>query len=230
MSHLTLTQALIQAEAAARSTLPPELHERLSCAVALVKDGRVFESSDGSWQVGSTSTIGKTYRVNGQCDCDDSHYNHPPQGLCKHRLAMFVSQRVRSLMTQPPAPVVPAPSQMAQEPLALPQTTGDTAPTAPLPEAPVSITLKATLHGYETLVTMRGHDFASVQVQVEAAVQWLQAQAPAGQSGPTASAPQGEGAAHQCPLHHVPMKLNHDKHGLTWLSHKTSEGWCKGRG
>jgi hypothetical protein len=38
-----------------------------------------------------------------------------------------------------------------------------------LPEAPVSITLKATLHGHEVMVTLRGVDFASVKAQVEQA-------------------------------------------------------------
>ena len=37
----------------------------------------------------------------------------------------------------------------------------------PLPEAPVSITLKATLHGHEVMVTLRGVDFASVKAQDE---------------------------------------------------------------
>jgi hypothetical protein len=41
------------------------------------------------------------------------------------------------------------------------------APTAPVPEAPVSITLKTTLHGHEVMVTLRGVDFASVKAQVE---------------------------------------------------------------
>ena len=43
------------------------------------------------------------------------------------------------------------------------------APATTAREAPVSMTLKATLHGHEVLVTLRGHDFASVQVQVEQA-------------------------------------------------------------
>jgi hypothetical protein len=47
MPNLTLTQALTQAEAQARSTLPVALHERLSAAVSLVKDGRVFQDSGG---------------------------------------------------------------------------------------------------------------------------------------------------------------------------------------
>jgi len=25
------------------------------------------------------------------------------------------------------------------------------------------------------------------------------------------------------------MQLNHGKNGSTWYSHKTAEGWCKGR-
>jgi hypothetical protein len=38
---------------------------------------------------------------------------------------------------------------------------------------PVSITLKATLHGHEAMVTLRGVDFASVKAQVKQASQWL---------------------------------------------------------
>ena len=81
-----------------------------------------------------------------------------------------------------------------------------------------SITLKATLHGHEVMVTLRGVDFASVKAQVEDASQWLQAHS--GQ--PAADTP-------QCPTHGVPMKLNHGKDGSTWYSHKTTEGWCKGK-
>jgi len=82
----------------------------------------------------------------------------------------------------------------------------------------VSITLKAMLHGHEVLVTLRGVDFASVKAQVEDASQWLKAQS--GQA--TDSTP-------QCPRHGVPMKLNHGKDGSTWYSHKTVDGWCKGK-
>jgi hypothetical protein len=83
----------------------------------------------------------------------------------------------------------------------------------------VSITLKATLHGHEVLVTLRGTDFASVKVQVEAASQWLQAQG----GPPTAATP-------QCPTHGVAMQLNHGKDGRTWHSHRLADGsWCKGK-
>ena len=43
----------------------------------------------------------------------------------------------------------------------------------------MSITLKATLHGHEVMVTLRGVDFASVKAQVEQASEWLKVQAPA---------------------------------------------------
>jgi hypothetical protein len=58
MSTSTFSEALIQAEAQARSTLAPELHERLSAAVALVTDGAVFQTTDGTWQVDSSSREG----------------------------------------------------------------------------------------------------------------------------------------------------------------------------
>jgi hypothetical protein len=82
----------------------------------------------------------------------------------------------------------------------------------------VSITLKAMLHGHEVLVTLRGVDFASVKAQVEDASQWLQAQ-----SGHTAD------DAPRCSTHGVPLKLNHGKDGRSWWSHKTADGWCKGK-
>jgi hypothetical protein len=56
-------------------------------------------------------------------------------------------------------------------------------PALALPEAPVSITLKATLHGHEVLVTLRGVDFASVKAQVEQASEWLKVQVPAQSTG-----------------------------------------------
>jgi hypothetical protein len=32
-----------------------------------------------------------------------------------------------------------------------------------------------------------------------------------------------------CRKHDVQMKLNHGKDGGTWYSHKTADGWCKGK-
>src|SRR4029453_7326099 len=95
--------------------------------------------------------------------------------------------------------------------------------TAPLPEAPVSITLKATLHGHEVMVTLRGVDFASVKAQVEQASEWLKVQTPA--QPPTQNTGQPEG---WCSKHSVQMRQNH-KNGRFWWSHRTAEGWCKGK-
>jgi hypothetical protein len=92
------------------------------------------------------------------------------------------------------------------------------APTVPLPEAPVSITLKATLHGNEVMVTLRGVDFASVRSQVEDASAWLKAQAPA---RPTETTP-------QCPTHGA---MKPSTKGKGWYCpRKLADGtWCKGK-
>jgi hypothetical protein len=87
----------------------------------------------------------------------------------------------------------------------------------------VSITLKATLHGHEVLVTLRGVDFASVKAQVEQASDWLKVQAPA--QPPTQGTEQPKG---WCAKHGVHMRHNH-KEGRSWWSHWTPEGWCKGK-
>jgi hypothetical protein len=59
--HLTFTQALERVELTARQSLPPEAHERLSAAVGLVKNGAVFETSTGHWEVQSASEPGTLY-------------------------------------------------------------------------------------------------------------------------------------------------------------------------
>ena len=210
-------EAVAEIAAKAKETLP-ECHGRVDKAVAIVLNGDVELLEGGKAKVGSQSNGTTQYFVvNGTCECRD--FPKAPSGWCKHRiaagLAKRVSARVRTPLDAPAtgqaegersdAAVTPEPSQGASAPCGL-------------PEAPVSITLKATLNGHEVLVTLRGTDFASVKVQVEAASQWLQAQG--GQ--PTADTP-------QCPTHGVAMKLNHGKDGSTWYSHKTVDGWCKGK-
>jgi hypothetical protein len=191
----------------AKQTLP-ECNGRVDKAVALVLHGDVELLADGKAQVASQSNSTTEYVVcNGTCECKD--FPKAPSGWCKHRIAAGIHKRAQALVQKKLSAGMSGKAEALSQP----------APTAPLPEAPVSITLKAMLHGHEVLVTLRGVDFASVKRQVEDASQWLQAQ-----SGHAA-----DDTAKQCPKHGVPMKLNHGKNGSTWYSHKTAEGWCKGK-
>jgi hypothetical protein len=201
----------------ARAKLP-ECNGRVDKAVAIILAGDVELLADGTAKVASQSNGTTVYHVvNGHCDCRD--FEKAPHQFCKHRLSAAIARRAQELtkaqldasangQAEPPRQPAPAPP--------------DT-PTGPLPEAPVSITLKATLHGHEVMVTLRGVDFASVKAQVEQASQWLRVQAPA--QPPTQSPAHPEG---WCSKHGVQMRQN-CKDGRSWWSHKTAEGWCKGR-
>jgi hypothetical protein len=213
---LTFQQALLQADAQARSTLVPDLHDRLSCAVALVQDGRVFQATDGTWQVDSTSREGLTYTVNGSCPCDDHHYNAPR--WCKHQLPVALSKRAIQLMAAPAAPVVPvvAPAALAS-------------PAVPLPEARSSANVRLHVHGHEVQVTLRDHDEEALLARLEHLLQRYPApQSPVRQSGSHNAPLQGEREG-WCRIHQVQMKENR-KDGRMWYSHKTDQGWCKGKG
>jgi hypothetical protein len=186
----------------------PECAGRVDSAVKIVLAGDVELLADRTARVASQSNGTTAYHVvNGHCDCRD--FEKAPHQFCKHRLSAAITRRAQELTkakvadTNGQEPVQGQPAQPA-------------APTVPLPEAPVSITLKATLNGHEVMVTLRGTDFASVKAQVEAASTWLQTQ-----SGPAAE------TTPQCPKHGVPLKLNHGKNGSTWYSHKTATGWLK---
>src|SRR5712691_43538 len=178
----------------------PECSGRVDSAVKIVLAGDVELQADGTAKVASQSNGSTAYQVvNGHCDCKD--FAKAPHQFCKHRLSAAIVRRAQELTK----------AKLT-----------DT-PTVPLPEAPVSITLKATLHGHEVMVTLRGVDFASVKAQVEQASEWLKVQAPV--QPPTQGTEQPEG---WCAKHGVSMKLNHGKNGSTWYSHKTADGWCKG--
>lgn len=240
MGTITFSQALLQAEAQARSTLDPALHERLSCAVALVKDGRVFQTSTGAWEVDSASTEGLVHNVNGTCSCHDAHYNHPPQGLCKHRLAVALAKRAQQLLAQPPQPVVPPvePWPDNDHEAAPPALAPAASAPPPLPEAPASVNCHITVAGRQVQLTLRDTDEVRLLARLAAVLARLPVESK------TASQPQAPLSAQQhnaaamhrpvsgfCAVHHVEMKWNEGKEGRKgWFSHKTTEGqWCKGR-
>ena len=191
----------------------PECHGRVDKAVALVLAGDVELLPDGTARVASQSNGTTQYHVvNGHCDCRD--YEKAPHQFCMHRLSAAIGRRAQELIktkldTTANGQAEP-PSQPAQS-------------SAPLPEAPVSITLKAMLYGHEVLVTLRGTDFASVKAQVEQASEWLRVQAPAQPTTQGTERPEG-----WCSKHGVQMHQNH-KDGRAWWSHKTTDGWCKGK-
>jgi hypothetical protein len=187
MSRLTFTHALQHAETLARAALEPALHQRLACAVTLVKDGHVVPSTDGTWQVHSSSTAGLVYTVNGTCTCDDVRFNAPLKGYCKHRLAVLLSRKVVQLM-QPTPPA--------------------------LPEAPASVNVLLTIDGRQVQLTLRDHDEERLLERLQA----ILLRYPVEQS-------HGEGF---CTIHNMQMKPT-SKNGSIWYSHKTADGWCKGK-
>jgi hypothetical protein len=118
------------------------------------------------------------------------------------------------------------------------------------PEATFSLTLKGTLDGHETLLTVRGQtaeEFRRNLQQVRGLLDPVEPKPltgnfPVTQPQPQASSqpqaqlsPQQHNAAamHKkvsgfCPVHNVQMQENH-KDGRTWYSHKVDGRWCKGR-
>ena len=187
----------------------PECNGRVESAVKIVLAGDVELLPDGTARVASQSNGRTQYVVcNGQCDCKD--FAKAPHNFCKHRLSAAIARRAQELVK---AKLAASTNGQVSEPTPaqLP------AAVTPLPEAPVSITLKATLHGHEVLVTLRGTDFASVKAQVEDAGHWLQAQS--GQ--PAVDMP-------QCPTHGA---MKPSTKGKGWYCpHKLADGsWCKGR-
>jgi hypothetical protein len=204
MAALTFLEVL-KAETMKFQAAHPDREGEIARASALITLGMVTPSPDDAETGRVLSSDGhKVYHVNGQCSCDaGQHGRH-----CKHVSGWKLYQHVQRKVEAQTAPEVVVVDHN----------------NSPLYEAPVSITLKASVHGFETLVTLRGTDFASVQAQVEQAAQWLKAQAP--QPAPQASSPGQDGF---CQKQQVTMTLN-TKNSHSWYSHRLPEGgFCKGR-
>jgi hypothetical protein len=207
----TAWRAAVAAIAAKAKQTLPECNGRVDKAVAIVLSGDVEVLPDGTAKVASQSNGTTAYHVvNGHCNCRD--FEKAPHQFCKHRLSVAIARRAQELTkakrtdTNGQVDAVPQPTPAQSD-----------APAMPLPEAPVSITLKATLHGHEVMVTLRGVDFASVKAQVEDASQWLQAK-----SGQTAD------DTPRCPRH-GPLKPSTKGKGW-YCPRKLADGsWCKGR-
>src|SRR5262245_3348611 len=132
----------------------PECTCRVDKAVALVLNGDVELLPDGTAKVASQSNGTTAYHiVNGECSCKD--FAKAPHQLCKHRLGAAIVRRAHELVKQRLEQHDSASNGTSQPPAKQPQAQpqGEATAALPLPEAPVSITLKATLHGHEVMVT-----------------------------------------------------------------------------
>ena len=152
MTTRTFTQALEQAELLARQALPEALHERLSCAVALVRRGSVFQDDTGHWTVASASTEGKRYSVNGSCACEDAFYR-APEGRCKHKLAQLLARKTQALMAVAQTPD-DAPEQFINSGNGA--QINKSAQADPLYEAPCSLNAHLMIDGVQVQMTLRG--------------------------------------------------------------------------
>ena len=187
----------------------PECAGRVESAVKSVLAGDVALLEGGTARVASQSNGSTAYHVvNGHCDCKD--FAKAPHGFCKHRLSAAIARRAQELVKAKLA-------DMSGHAEASGQPAQPEAPTAPLPEAPASVNVHLTVSGRQVQLPLRDSDESRLLARLDAVLQRF----------PVADKPADE--TPQCPTHGVPLKLNHGKDGRTWYSHKTVDGWCKGK-
>jgi len=197
----------------------PECRGRVEAAVTIVLAGDVALQADGTAKVVSQSNGSTAYQVvNGHCDCQD--FAKAPHNLCKHRLSAAIARRAHELAQQRLEQLEdaqPGTSQPPPEPAQV-QPQGETPPA--LPEAPASVNVHITLAGRTVQVTLRDSDEQRLLARLEVLLKRF----------PTEEEPEGEQAPPEgwCSKHGVQMKLRNGEHG-SWWSHKTPQGWCKGK-
>ena len=198
---------LLATLAAKTKTKIPALNGRVEKAVKLALAGDVELHADGTATVYSSSDPTRRYEIReGTCTCRD--YEQAPEQLCQHRLSAGLVRRTYELL--PPAPEVGIDYQ-SQTPSALVST---------LPEAPASANCHITLAGRQVQLTLRDTDEARLLQRLAAVLAQYPVPQPPVQASSTA-----EG---WCSKHGLQMTQTH-KDGRSWYSHKTADGWCKGK-
>jgi hypothetical protein len=154
--------------------------------------------------------------VNDECQCKD--YPKAPSGWCKHRIAAGLAKRAYPLAkAKLEATTVPQNGHTEHQPVSA-HLPGEIVPA--LPEAPASANVHVTLAGRKVQVTLRDSDEQRLLARLEALLKRF----------PAEEKPEGEQAPPEgwCSKHGVQMKLRNGEHG-SWWSHKTPQGWCKGK-
>jgi len=193
----------------------PECNGRVDKAVALVLAGDVELLPDGKAKVASQSNGPTQYFVvNGECICPD--FTKAPSHWCKHRIAAGLAKRAYPL-----AKAKLGATTVSQNGHTEPQVTQvqpKAEPVLALPEAPASANVHVTLAGRKVQVTLRDSDEQRLLARLEALLQRF----------PAEDELEQKPAEGWCSKHGVQMRLNY-KDGRSWWSHKTAEGWCKGK-
>ena len=215
----------------AKATLP-QCNGRVDSAVKMVLAGDVELLDGGKAKVASQTNGTTVYHVvNGTCQCRD--FPKAPSGWCKHRIAAGMAKRASALARArlaqldgasngqaTPARQPTPPSAAADEEGCLTLDLDPEVCARALPEAPASVNCYITLAGRKVQVTLRDSDETRLLARLEALLQRFPAEAE-----PEDEQAQPEG---WCSKHAVQMKLRNGEHG-SWWSHKTAEGWCKGK-
>jgi hypothetical protein len=215
----------LAAEVARMQAAHPEREGELARASALILHGLVVPSpTDPATGQVLSSDAQTTYTVNGTCSCQAGQHGKG----CKHLQAWKLYQYVvGKLAAQEPQASAPS-SQASGE-----TSHGPDASTA-LPEAPASVNCHLTIAGRQVQLTLRDSDEGRLLQRLAAVLaQYPAPQPPAPTQGQPSPQQHNAAAMHRpvtgfCPVHNVAMQEQH-KNGRTWWSHRTADGWCKGR-
>jgi len=140
---------------------------------------------------------------------------------------MAIAKRTGELLAQQPAPEVITIPEEAE--LTYPDNDPEPAPPPPRPvaalgEAPASVNVRVTICGREVQITLRDTDEARLLERLQEVLQRYPLPQPEAPRGPK---PESQGKDF-CQMHQCAMTLN-NKQGRQWWSHRTADGWCKGR-
>ncbi len=215
-ARIAWRQAVDEIAEKARATLP-ECNGRVDSAVKIVLAGDVELLADGTAKVASQSNgTAEYFVVNGTCECRD--FAKAPSNWCKHRIAAGMHKRASALAKTKLEQLDSVQNGTSKASVEPSQGQPQAEAVSALPEAPASCNVYVTVAGRKVQVTLRDSDEQRMLARLEALLTRF----------PADDEPEQEPQEGWCSKHGVQMKLRNGEQG-SWWSHKTADGWCKGK-
>jgi hypothetical protein len=229
----TFRDVLAQVAEQAKTLLPQAVNGRLESAARLVLQGDVLFCDDGSVEVGSSDPTRYYKLVGPTCTCTDFTSGKAPESWCKHKIAANLQRSVERVLARraaaPPVPGVPDGLEPWPDNDPEPEPTEETHPMpTPLPEAPASCNVYVMIGGHKVQVTLRDTDEHRMLERLQVLLAQYPAAQPQAPAQPRRQEPGQSSSPGWCHKHGVQMTQT-TKEGRSWWSHRTADGWCKGR-
>jgi hypothetical protein len=231
-------QTVLEVAARATNAMPASINH-IEAAVNIVLADDVIPEGRNRFRVGGADDPELYIVQEGVCSCPDA--DRQPDGWCRHKFAAVIYDRARQAVQAAEAEMPEEPPDDGEDAEQYEVTAAGRkalVDTATLPawqtqQAPSSVSIQWITGGVECRLTLRDSTDAGLFERIKKVLPRIHAKVEEDRAKQQAAIDEATAAGKPtpeswCALHQVEMQ-RHTKDGRSWYSHRTDDGWCRGK-